>query len=81
VINKDFQVVSRLRRPFIAFFYGQQRGRRERRESNRIARDEAGKLPISTMSLKWLNLSFGFDKGPLTKNEGKMEEEKRKTSS
>jgi len=33
------------------------------------------------MSLKWLNLSFGFDKGPLTKNEGKMEEEKRKTSS
>jgi len=81
VINKDFQVVSRLRRPFIAFFYGQQRGRRERRESNRIARDEAGKLPISTMSLKWLYLSFGFDKGPLTKNEGKMEEEKRKTSS
>jgi len=43
----------------------------------------AGKLPISTMSLKWINLSFGFDKGPrkTRENGGKNFKQRRKTSS
>lgn len=47
--------------------WGHPAPRSSREPNRRRRRDEAGKLPISTMSLKWLNLSFWLWQRPRRK--------------
>lgn len=87
VINKDFQVVScaNARRVFCVFYGTSQRthrGREREGETERLQRlgdcgpwTGAGKLPISTMSLKWLNLNF--DKGAAAKKKRRQQQQQQ----
>lgn len=62
MINKDFQVVSSSRFLFVEI-------------GDLTWGTKAGKLPISTMSLKWLNLNF--DKAADGEEEEEGEEQKK----